>query len=567
MTVALAEPAVRASRPKRALLRALPDVVWRALTAINFVALLLAAVTLRGWHLENTPGLNGDEAWLGVQAAHLASGDPIVWRTPTGNPINPFLLWPVAALHLVFGPSVVVLRVVALVSGLAALGVNWWLCRRVLDRNTALVSTALLAVMPITIAYSRFAWDASQTLLATTLVLYLALSTVERSTAKAMSWPPADWLPALIAFGVAIWVHPTNVFVLWLLVVPAVYRYGRTWKFEFKKLWKQKRGLVRLAGIGVVALGAAALWCCRGLVLLAAGRAVDPQQAGLFLRRLVRLFSGGTVFEFIPGPPRDTTALDTTDLLLVLLSGIAALGLVQRLRRGNAVRERCLAWATALILVSFYLVAGPDAIAPHFERYAICLIAPCAVLLALGWSHWLRFAENPRDPSAKSSRLRKCRVRVAGMVLAATAWLWLIYFYRDYFVVFETTGGTSHVAFRTAPIEPKLAALNAMLKAENRNQNGNSEKKPIWIVADSWWSYWPLAYFATDRPDVRVVAAEDWPTERERVAATDAVWQVKFAAIDQQANPAEDSNNPPAGEITIDDDAGAPLLLLNRIGH
>ncbi len=181
MNQTLTEPAVTAPGPRVAAR------TWRVLAALNFAGLILAAVTLRVWHLGTVPGLNGDEAWLGVQAAHLAAGEPVVWRTPTGNPINPFLLWPVAALHLVFGPSVVVLRVVALVSGLAALGVNWWLCRRVLDRNTALVSTALLAVMPITIAYSRFAWDASQTLLATVLVLYLALSTVERSHGRSQA--------------------------------------------------------------------------------------------------------------------------------------------------------------------------------------------------------------------------------------------------------------------------------------------------------------------------------------------------------------------------------------------
>src|ERR1700753_2584704 len=82
MTEALAEPAIRAPQPKRALLRALPNAVWRGLAMINFVALLLAAVALRGWQLDTTPGLNGDEAWLGVQAAHLAASEPIVWRTP-----------------------------------------------------------------------------------------------------------------------------------------------------------------------------------------------------------------------------------------------------------------------------------------------------------------------------------------------------------------------------------------------------------------------------------------------------------------------------------------------------
>ena len=262
------------------------DAFWRTLVAANFLALIGVALAARGWQLSNIPGLNGDEAWLGVQAAHLAGGESIAWRTPTGNPVNPFLLLPVAALHWVFGPSVVVLRVMALISGVAALGANFWLCRRVFDRRSALISTAVLAVLPIAIAYSRFAWDASQTLLATVLVLYFGLSAVERKVAAA-SEPgknkhplpanqiPPDWLPALVAFGVAIWIHPTNVFALWLLIVPAVYRYGDTWRTAIRaaRQWRRHRpggGLVfvKAAAGGRNRAGGARHFACGGRMVL-----------------------------------------------------------------------------------------------------------------------------------------------------------------------------------------------------------------------------------------------------------------------------------------------------------
>ncbi|HEY1784011.1 MAG TPA: hypothetical protein VGG30_00635, partial [Pirellulales bacterium] len=172
MNLTLIEPAARGFEPTPATSTRSQGAFWRALAAANLLALVAVAIGLRSWQLGNIPGLNGDEAWLGVQAEHLAAGEPIAWRTPTGNPVNLFLLLPVAALHLVFAPSVWVLRAMAVVSGVAALAANFWLCRRVFDRRVAMVSTAVLAVLPIAIAYSRFAWDASQTILATVLVLY-----------------------------------------------------------------------------------------------------------------------------------------------------------------------------------------------------------------------------------------------------------------------------------------------------------------------------------------------------------------------------------------------------------
>jgi Dolichyl-phosphate-mannose-protein mannosyltransferase len=508
-------------------------------------------------------------------------------------------------LHMLFGPSVVVLRVMAVVSGIAAVGANFWLCRRVFDRRSALVSSAVLAVLPIAIAYSRFAWDASQTILATLLVLYFGLATVEREVAPPAGRPgndkyrlrasrtPPDWLPALVAFGIAIWIHPTNVFALWLLIVPALYCYGDQCRAATRAAWQRCRGPAGtwpagwIASLVAATLGAglAVGWFWRGLpggrlLGAAATRLVDPEQAGLFLRRLVQLFSGSTIFEFIPGPARTSSGLNAADVALVSLAGAAALGLVQRLRQADSGRERCLAWAVALMAGSFYLVAGPEALAPHFERYGMCLVAPGAVLLALGWSQWLgkrwiRTVESRGRkrvtwmPAAEGPR-QSAQARVAAVVLAALAWLWLAVFYCDYFLVFRTHGGDSHVAFRTAAIEPKLAALETILRAEA--SVGQSELdgagKQIWIVADSWWSYWPLAYFAARRHDVHVVSQEQWPAASRLVAAADALWRVEFVPVEGRWLPpaavvAEDP--PAAGKATICDYAGAPLLTVERL--
>ena len=53
------------------------------------------------------------------------------WRTPSGNPINPFSLVLLALSHIVFAPSFAHLRWVAAASGLVLLAANFVLCRRI----------------------------------------------------------------------------------------------------------------------------------------------------------------------------------------------------------------------------------------------------------------------------------------------------------------------------------------------------------------------------------------------------------------------------------------------------
>ncbi len=225
---------------------------------------------------------------------------------------------------------------------------------------------------------------------------------------------------------------------------------------------------------------------------------------------------------------------------------------------------------------TFYLVAGPAALAPHFERYGMCLVAPIGVLLALGWSYWLgRRRLTSRGPQQSSPPARGNGPRpsapawVAAVVLAAVAWLWLAQFYRDYFLVFASSGGTSHVAFRTAAIEPKLAALAAIESAEAHASPAAAQEsgRQIWIVADSWWSYWPLAYFAVPRHDIHVVAEEEWPAVSRLVAPADALWRVRFVATGEPRLPTGPTvtKDRSARETTIRNYVGEPLLTVERL--
>ena len=203
--------------------------VWRRIGIAVSMAILAVAIWLRLWKLGNLPGVNGDEAWSGVQALRFLSGESVAWRTPTGNPLNLFHFGPLVILHAWLPPSFGLLRSVAAASGLAALAVNFWLCRKSYDGATAVATTMLLAALPINVAYSRFAWDASQSLLATVLAMHASLIAVRQPDfrRRATAW-------AILAFGAAVWIHPTNVFIAPLVAVCLAY----AWRAELSRTWK-----------------------------------------------------------------------------------------------------------------------------------------------------------------------------------------------------------------------------------------------------------------------------------------------------------------------------------------
>ena len=83
------------------------------LLAVNALGLLLVAVWFRCRWLGNIPGVNGDEAWYGVQALRFLWERQFHVQTPTHNPPNPLFLGPLILLHVPLRPSIVLLRSVA----------------------------------------------------------------------------------------------------------------------------------------------------------------------------------------------------------------------------------------------------------------------------------------------------------------------------------------------------------------------------------------------------------------------------------------------------------------------
>jgi hypothetical protein len=535
---------------------------WHLVVTVNIAAILVVALVMRVWQLGHLPGINGDEAEYGVRAVRLLRGEPVVWHTPTGNAVNPFFFFPQVAIHALFAPSFTVLRVISVASGLTALALNFVLCRRLYGNLPATVSTVLLAVLPINIAYSRFAWDTCQTLAASTLVIYPAL--------LMLSEPERRWrwfAVACCGYAAAYLVHPTNVFLGgFLAAVPVIER-----RYQWQP-WLGRQGIWRWGAYAALAAGTAAFasWLGRTVFSIGVMDAVSPAGLVEFARNYGRLFNGVTVYRYLAGSHGPETAVGASwpydfgwlDLLTLVAFAGSACVLCREIKRFERVADAGLLLGWLTTSVGFLLIAGPEAIRPHWERYGLCLILPGTLVVARAASI---LTARPGWPG-----------RMAAATCLMSAWLLLIDFGSSYFGFIHRTGGESQQTFRTAAVEPKQAAFHAILA-------GRTPDRATHIVASEWWNYWPLAYLASAEPNVSVVwkktsatAAVDWvaASNAEQTSSNTATikpeaieahyWYVDFAESPAQVQHREELVDELGGwqERFVLDYADRPTLVL-----
>lgn len=455
---------------------------------LTALAVIGVAVAFRMWRLGNIPGINGDEAWYGVQAVKMSRGVFDTFRTPSGLPLNPFYIGPLTVLHFVFEPSFTLLRSVAVASGVLALVVNFFFCRRVLGRTTAWFSTMILATLPINIAYSRFGWDQSQGLLFTLPVIYCSLAA---SRGRSGWW---KWLLAgTLAQIAAMIVHPTNVFVAPFLLVATVIA-----KSAKPPHGERGHGPWRVFPFLLLVLAAGAIV---GAVLR------GQQETAQFFVNVERLFTGVTVYRYITGSfreidiiPRTFDAFDMVgSLIFIAMFGLLARFVWKRGRRA----ELCLLTGSLSSVIGMFLIVQAEQIGPHFERYAICLIAPLSLLISRAVAVRFQSSSQPR---------------VWLLAFSAACGILLTTFASNYFVHFLRTGGRSHAAFRTGEFEPKEAVVRYRVDKNFwfvHAPSGYSTAWPewkhadYWIVCDGWWTYWPIAYLAERYDNIHVVSSNE----------------------------------------------------------
>jgi hypothetical protein len=512
---------------------------YKIVFTIFSLLMIACSIFLRIWHLGNIPGMNGDEAFYGVQSLGIIRGHPIQWLTPTGNVINVLFYGPCVLLHKLFPPSFppsfALIRSIAVVSGLLALVANYLLCRRVFDARTALVSTVALAVLPEDIAQGRFGWDPSQSLLADAFVVYLSML-IAVDPRRSRWW--TAW--AAVATLAALSIHPTNVFVV-PFVLLAIFLRRRS---QIMRLYAVKP--LTAASLATYAVTFVVVGLC---IVVAVKRADFDLSVPI---GYARLFSGVTVYQFVAGSfmPADTpayrlwlwTAAPLLIFVMTLVHGIRNL----RGRHGGSDADHLLFLGWMISTLMFFIIAGASGLSPGNERYALCLILPgtlCVCRLAL----------------ALADRYQRLRYPL-GALAACVCVLLLANFYVNYFQYIERTGGTGHPTFRTGVIEPKLAAYRLI-----ESQAGPGV--PILIVTSEWWNYQPLSYLAAaDRRALVIAPAQIYRPEvgsyLARATAARELWEVEFdgspACNDFKAHLA--SHNIPWTERQITDFGGRPVI-------
>ena len=447
------------------------------LTAV-IVVLLGTASWFRIMRLSSVPGISGDEGWWGVQALAWWAGRPYEAYTTSGNPTDQFFLAPLAVLHGLWRPSFLLLRALPAAVNLLALPAGFLLARRLFGTTTAWAYTVALATLPPAIAHSRICQDPSQTVFWTSVVIFLSLLGVKEHQ---RAWMYAGSL--LLVFPIALWTHPTNIFIGPFLLMPCAAalqplvppsRYGRV--------------ILGAAAALTVAIGLLVGWFAitrlagsgqhldRPWLSIAASRLLDGSAWFELAANGARLFNGVTLYHYFSGARPDTIPYDVGFVLVAvsLLCGFALPRAADRL-------DYALLAACAGTWLGFYAVAGPEALRPHAERWGLCLIAPSTLVLARGLTAWIEWR-----PS--------WRLLPIGMAFIVAAGL-LSSFYINYFTAFATTGGRGHLTYATAATEPKQQALEYILA----RSTGQSR---VTIATGEWWLFWPIAYLATEHAQI-----------------------------------------------------------------
>ena len=437
---------------------------------INIYLIFFFSVLFRIIALDHIPGVNGDEAFFGINSLALLRGGHFMDHTPSGNIINPFYMGLLFILQAFLPISFWVLRLPALLTGLALIPVTFYVIKKLFDAEKALFATLLTSAIPINIAYSRFGWEPSQTTFVSIIVIYFVLK--------------EKWLFVFFAFVAAYLIHPTNLFLIPLVLV-----------YPIISLLKQSYRIHPLRVVSLSALGGIIFFTVMALVYWQVPfvfhnmsshiwiRVQDFHLWLLFLLDYARLFSGTTIYEYICGSGYASPTFWFDISLLAFFVVLFVYGF-NKFSIEKKQKEFGLLTGLLTALVLFYLIAGNQSIRPHLERYSMFLVMPTilVVTLILG-----EFA---------TSRMRKFFVHFVVIVLC---WLLLMSFLTKYFVYMMRTGGTSHYTFITGPVEPKQLSVSIIVE--------DSQGAAADVFTSQWWNYCPIAYLASAYKNLTVYQA------------------------------------------------------------
>ena len=421
--------------------------------------IVAAAIFLRGYEIGRLPGMHGDEAWYGLQARRLLSGEAVEWRTPTGNVPGMLHLGSLTLLHAVLPPSLLVLRLPALISSIAALALAYLTGRRFFGPTAGMTAVVLIACLPIAIAYARLGWDPSH---APLLILAAAYAAFARRK-----------LLCALLYALAVTNHPSAVFAAPFLTLGFLGfdrdRHG--WRLAATNA-AQLAALLFLAILLGIALSPGATHYVS--ILGGLRRLIDLDGWAHFALMFCRLLSGDTIYAYAVGEGLGA-ARRWADLAVgfALASALGA-GLFWLWRRADWPMAGTIAgWLASLILL--YLAAGPWVLEPELERFSFPMVPITALALA-----------------AVTERLLPNGRRWAQLILGAISLLLLAGFWLNYMAPLKQGRVRPTPGFWTAEQDPSKIAF----------QRITAEAGPAGarIMAEDWWLHIPIAYYAAGQP-------------------------------------------------------------------
>jgi hypothetical protein len=472
-----------------------------------------AAAALRFYAIDRLPGINGDEPQYAVHAHSFFQGAPLSsLRTGSDLPMNPLFFGTVLVLQKLLPSTLYTLRLSAALLSLATMLFAFWLFR---SRGPMFAGTfaLLVAVLPLHVGYARFAWD--PTAIPTASVLALAAAVHLRP------------LWCIAALGLCQSVHPTTVIWVPTLLLPFVVTHWPhaalqrfRWSARHTFMAIGVLSVLTVAGLVVASVGVARV-LPRAVVSELSGdflhqvwqRARDPRELWKFVVLYLDLLSGTTIYRYIIG----SMPLAAARLHAWVAAGLVLPLVAAGLRSGVTRRRRLdltIAAGLGLSILSEYLLAGPRALSPNTERYAVCLTVPsCYVLSACV------------DALARTTaRARMLRAAVSGVGFAL-----LLSFNSYYLQGLKHPDPARENTFRTGPREPKELALDA-IKARR------DPSRTALVLVEDWWIYWTLRYLAPPETGIRVsIYRERWdyrfprdyeppPFDRERIQLFGVAW-------------------------------------------
>ena len=454
------------------------------------VALVFAlGLWFRITSLKTAPEPTGDEAIYGVQAIHLLRGLPVTIKTVSGHAMSPFLMLMQAPLLLVSEPSYTALRIPIALGGVLTVVLVHVLGANVLDRTTGLIAAGLLASLPIAIIFSRLAWEPGQVPLVGVVALFLAFR--GRRLAVLLVW-----LVGLLL------VHPTNLMLAPLLLCVLVVALHRQHAGDPVRRWRTPL-VTALIGAAIVLPLALRSRSSPAAQWTYAHYKFGHCDWGRFATLLRKMLMG-----FCMGAPTETSIAHAWAFWGVVLPVVApGSWVIVRRRQWD---RAALVFGTLATVAGFHLALGPDALHPALSRYGIFLVVP----LCLSFACLLRaLLVEGQAPLARAAR----RAQVAALLAGALVLLHGVKV--NWFDVYigQSRGRERIWTLRTEAIEPKLKMMRILL----RDMAGAGPARPgRWvIVAEDWWSYRPLQFFAAWRDDIRVACLERVaaPQERQRI--------------------------------------------------